>query len=170
MRPRVAPGRLILLRTGARQVPGWFSGHPPAEARAVSNLFRPQALLTNRKRRYSGVLSEDRSIHGEAAYSRWRYRSVAGMRATGRSAQPHDHPRRGRPAPGDGQSPHWTAVAAVLLAALIWSTSFAVTKVTLRALPPLTIGALRFALAAIVLGVIVHARRGAVLTVVRSSV
>ena len=113
---------------------------------------------------------KDRSIHGEAAYSRWRYRSVAGMRATGRSAQPHDHPRRGRPAPRDGQSPHWTAVAAVLLAALIWSTSFAVTKVTLRALPPLTIGALRFALAAIVLGVIVHARRGAVLPTVRQRV
>jgi len=56
-----------------------------------------------------------------------------------------DSPRRG------------LSVAAVLGAALIWSSSFAVTKVALAELPPLTLGALRFALAALILGVAVHA-------------
>lgn len=55
------------------------------------------------------------------------------------------------------------AVAAVLLAALIWSSSFAVTKVALNQIPPMTIGALRFVLAAIVLAVLVHCQRGLVL-------
>ncbi|MFJ7217022.1 DMT family transporter [Amycolatopsis sp. NPDC098790] len=45
------------------------------------------------------------------------------------------------------------SVAAVLAAALIWSSSFAVTKVALAEVPPLTLGALRFVLAALVLGV-----------------
>jgi drug/metabolite transporter (DMT)-like permease len=48
-------------------------------------------------------------------------------------------------------------VAAVLAAALIWSSSFAVTKVALAEVPPMTLGALRFLLAAAILGVVVHA-------------
>ncbi|MDQ7803188.1 DMT family transporter [Amycolatopsis sp. A133] len=49
------------------------------------------------------------------------------------------------------------AVAAVLGAALIWSSSFAVTKVVLAEVPPMTLGALRFVLAALILAVAVHA-------------
>lgn len=48
------------------------------------------------------------------------------------------------------------AVAAVLGAALIWSSSFAVTKVVLAEIPPMTLGALRFVLAAAILGAVVH--------------
>lgn len=59
--------------------------------------------------------------------------------------------------------PRWLAITAVLLAALIWSSSFAVTKVALGEVPPMTIGALRFAAAAVILGVIVRLRRGAAL-------
>ncbi|MEU8637423.1 EamA family transporter [Amycolatopsis sp. NPDC048633] len=51
------------------------------------------------------------------------------------------------------------AVAAVLAAALIWSSSFAVTKVALARIPPMTLGALRFVVAAAVLGVVVHTGR-----------
>lgn len=57
------------------------------------------------------------------------------------------------------QPPRWLAVAAVLTAAVIWSSSYAVTKVALADVPPLTIGALRFVGAAVLLGMIVHARR-----------
>lgn len=46
-------------------------------------------------------------------------------------------------------------VASVVGAALIWSTSYTATKVALAELPPLTIGALRFAIAAVVLGLVV---------------
>lgn len=46
------------------------------------------------------------------------------------------------------------SVAAVLAAALIWSSSFAVTKVALAEVPPMTLGALRFVVAAAVLGVV----------------
>lgn len=52
------------------------------------------------------------------------------------------------------------AVAAVTMAALIWSSSFAVTKLALAEIPPMTIGALRFAAAAVILGIIVHLRWG----------
>ncbi|WP_103354715.1 DMT family transporter [Amycolatopsis sp. CA-128772] len=48
------------------------------------------------------------------------------------------------------------AVPAVLGAALIWSSSFAVTKVVLSEVPPMTLGALRFLVAAAILGVAVH--------------
>lgn len=51
------------------------------------------------------------------------------------------------------------SVAAVLAAALIWSSSFAVTKVVLAEVPPMTVGALRFVLAAAILGLVVHTRR-----------
>jgi drug/metabolite transporter (DMT)-like permease len=51
------------------------------------------------------------------------------------------------------------SVAAVIAAALIWSSSFAVTKVALSEIPPMTIGALRFVLAAAILAVVVHTRR-----------
>ncbi|GAA2065405.1 DMT family transporter [Catenulispora yoronensis] len=51
-------------------------------------------------------------------------------------------------------------VSAVLGAALIWSTSFAVTKVTLARVPPMTIGAMRFGIAALILAALVHVRRG----------
>ncbi|MFT7871051.1 MULTISPECIES: DMT family transporter [Amycolatopsis] len=47
-------------------------------------------------------------------------------------------------------------VASVLGAALIWSSSFAVTKVALDRIPPMTLGALRFLPAAAILGVLVH--------------
>jgi drug/metabolite transporter (DMT)-like permease len=60
-----------------------------------------------------------------------------------------------RPAP-----PHWLAVGAVTCAAVIWSSSFAVTKLALAEIGPMTIGALRFAAAAVILGVVVHLRRG----------
>lgn len=60
--------------------------------------------------------------------------------------------------------PRWLAVAAVLTAAIIWSSSYAVTKVALAEVPPLTIGALRFAGAAVLLGMIVHAQHGRVAT------
>jgi drug/metabolite transporter (DMT)-like permease len=49
-----------------------------------------------------------------------------------------------------------SSVSAVLGAALIWSSSFAVTKVALAEIPPMTLGALRFVPAAAVLGVAVH--------------
>ncbi|MEU5263163.1 DMT family transporter [Amycolatopsis sp. NPDC021455] len=52
-----------------------------------------------------------------------------------------------------------SAVVAVLAAALIWSSSFAVTKVVLAEVPPMTLGAFRFVLAAVVLGVVVRAGR-----------
>jgi drug/metabolite transporter (DMT)-like permease len=51
------------------------------------------------------------------------------------------------------------SVAAILAAALIWSSSFAVTKVALAEIPPMTIGAMRFLLATVVLGVVVHTGR-----------
>ncbi|MGF1471663.1 MAG: EamA family transporter [Rubrobacteraceae bacterium] len=47
---------------------------------------------------------------------------------------------------------------AVAGAAMIWSTSFTFTKVALVELPPLTIGALRFLAAALVLGILVGLR------------
>ncbi|PJE96247.1 EamA family transporter [Streptomyces carminius] len=50
------------------------------------------------------------------------------------------------------------AVLAVVGAALIWSTSFAVTKVALDGVPALTIGAMRFTVAAVLLGVLVRCR------------
>ncbi|MEV4129013.1 DUF2000 family protein [Nocardia sp. NPDC049707] len=59
------------------------------------------------------------------------------------------------------------AVAAVLAAALIWSTSYAVTKMTLAEIPPLTIGAIRFSVAALILAAVVHARRNQPLPTVR---
>jgi drug/metabolite transporter (DMT)-like permease len=51
------------------------------------------------------------------------------------------------------------AIAAIVATALIWSSSFAITKVALAEIPPMTIGALRFVLAALVLGVLVHTKR-----------
>lgn len=48
----------------------------------------------------------------------------------------------------------WSA-ASVLGAVLIWSTSFVATKLALAEVPPLTLGALRFLVAACVLGVVV---------------
>ncbi|MFI0465606.1 DMT family transporter [Saccharopolyspora sp. 5N102] len=62
------------------------------------------------------------------------------------------------------------SVAAVLAAALIWSSSFAVTKVALAEIPPMTIGALRFVLAALVLGVLVHAKQDKRLPTVRQRI
>jgi drug/metabolite transporter (DMT)-like permease len=51
---------------------------------------------------------------------------------------------------------HLRHVGAVALAALIWSTSYAATKRLLNDVPPLTAGALRFCLAALLLALIVH--------------
>ncbi|MGC7102845.1 DMT family transporter [Amycolatopsis lurida] len=72
---------------------------------------------------------------------------------------PQVQPRRRSWVSVPADPPRWLAVAAVLTAAVIWSSSYAVTKVALADVPPLTIGALRFVSAALVLGVIVHARR-----------
>jgi drug/metabolite transporter (DMT)-like permease len=51
-------------------------------------------------------------------------------------------------------------MVSVTAAALLWSSSYAVTKQVLRETNPLTIGAVRFCLAAVVLGVLVRSRRG----------
>lgn len=55
--------------------------------------------------------------------------------------------------------PRWLAAGSILLAAVIWSSSYAVTKVTLTQIPPLTIGALRFVMAAGLLGAPVRGSR-----------
>ncbi|GHF31002.1 membrane protein [Streptomyces griseoluteus] len=47
-----------------------------------------------------------------------------------------------------------------MAAALIWSTSFAVTKVVLKNVPPMTIGAIRFSAAALVLAFLVRLQKG----------
>jgi drug/metabolite transporter (DMT)-like permease len=49
---------------------------------------------------------------------------------------------------------------AVIGAVLIWSTSFTATKIALTSLPPRTIGALRFVLAAFTLGIILGVQKG----------
>jgi drug/metabolite transporter (DMT)-like permease len=69
----------------------------------------------------------------------------------GRSAAPGPAARVRR-----GRAP---AVAAVLVAALLWSASFAVTKGALAEIPPMTIGAIRFGLAALILAGVVRMRR-----------
>lgn len=53
------------------------------------------------------------------------------------------------------------SVAAVAGAALLWSTSFAATKAALQSLPPLTLGAARFTVAALLLGILSHRQRSA---------
>jgi drug/metabolite transporter (DMT)-like permease len=52
---------------------------------------------------------------------------------------------------------------AVVGAVLIWSVSFVATKIAFRAFPPLTLGALRFIFAAVMLGVILWIQRGLVI-------
>lgn len=54
----------------------------------------------------------------------------------------------------------WLGGAAVAVAALVWSTSFAVTKLLLRHHGAMTVGAMRFVLGAMVLGVLVRGQRG----------
>lgn len=66
--------------------------------------------------------------------------------------------------------PRWLAISAILTAALIWSSSFAVTKIVLVDVPPMTVGALRFTSAALLLGMIVHARRGRVAPTTRQKI
>lgn len=51
-----------------------------------------------------------------------------------------------------------TAVSSVVVAAAILSSSYTLTKVALRDVPPLTIGFIRFALAAVLLAAWVHVR------------
>ncbi|MHB9755033.1 DMT family transporter [Streptomyces sp. BYX5S] len=51
------------------------------------------------------------------------------------------------------------AVCAVMVAALLWSSSYAVTKQILADVGPLTIGAVRFTLAALLLGLLVRVQR-----------
>jgi len=60
---------------------------------------------------------------------------------------------------------HWSKIHqgsvyffAVVLAVLIWSTSFVATKVAYTTFPPLTLGALRFVLAASILGVVLFVK------------
>ncbi|MBQ0829542.1 DMT family transporter [Streptomyces tagetis] len=62
--------------------------------------------------------------------------------------------------PPSDTSPPWTALLAIVAAALIWSTSFAVTKVVLDNVPPMTIGAIRFAAAALILALLVRMQKG----------
>lgn len=49
---------------------------------------------------------------------------------------------------------------AVIGAVLIWSASFVATKVAFRTFPPLTLGALRFIFAAVLLGSVLYLRQG----------
>ncbi|MEV5885230.1 DMT family transporter [Streptomyces sp. NPDC052020] len=58
-----------------------------------------------------------------------------------------------------GQGPAVRAVGAVMAAALFWSSSYAVTKRVLEDVGPLGIGAIRFTLAALLLGVMVRLSR-----------
>jgi drug/metabolite transporter (DMT)-like permease len=51
------------------------------------------------------------------------------------------------------------AICAVVAAALFWSSSYAVTKEVLSEVGPLTIGAIRFTLAAVLLGIMLRMRR-----------
>lgn len=51
------------------------------------------------------------------------------------------------------------AICAVVAAALFWSSSYAVTKEVLAEVGPLTIGAIRFTLAAVLLGIMLRLRR-----------
>lgn len=57
------------------------------------------------------------------------------------------------------RKPDWWALSAVTSAALLWSSSYAVTKEVLREVGPLTIGAVRFTLAAALLAVLVRTVR-----------
>ncbi|MFI7385088.1 DMT family transporter [Streptomyces sp. NPDC049813] len=52
------------------------------------------------------------------------------------------------------------AICAVVAAALFWSSSYAVTKEVLADVGPLSIGAIRFTLAAVLLGIMLRMRRG----------
>ncbi|MFX0578945.1 DMT family transporter [Nocardia nepalensis] len=54
------------------------------------------------------------------------------------------------------------AICSIVAAALFWSSSYAVTKQVLADVGPLTIGALRFTLAAVLLGIMVRRRRNPV--------
>ncbi|MFD8542530.1 DMT family transporter [Streptomyces sp. NPDC059649] len=58
-----------------------------------------------------------------------------------------------------GRGPTVWAVGAVMAAALFWSSSYAVTKQVLEDVGPLSIGAIRFTLAALLLGVMVRLGR-----------
>ncbi|MEU6816838.1 DMT family transporter [Streptomyces sp. NPDC046860] len=62
--------------------------------------------------------------------------------------------------PGERSGPPWAALLAIVAAALIWSTSFAVTKVVLDNVPPMTIGAIRFSAAALVLAILARLQKG----------
>ncbi len=54
------------------------------------------------------------------------------------------------------------AICSVVAAALIWNSSYAVTKEVLAEVGPLTIGAIRFTIAAVSLGIMVRTRRNPV--------
>src|SRR4051812_18682514 len=62
---------------------------------------------------------------------------------------------------------HGLAIAAVSAAALIWSPSSAVTKGTLPRIPPMTVGAIRFTVAAAILAIAVRSRTDTRLPTVR---
>jgi drug/metabolite transporter (DMT)-like permease len=68
------------------------------------------------------------------------------------------HRGRGRDGVSGQKVDPW-AVGAVVAAALIWSSSYAVTKVVLEEVGPLSIGAVRFTLSALLLGVMVRVTR-----------
>lgn len=57
------------------------------------------------------------------------------------------------------RGPSVSAVSAVVAAALFWSSSYAVTKQVLKDVGPLDIGAIRFTLAALLLGVLIRLNR-----------
>jgi drug/metabolite transporter (DMT)-like permease len=61
--------------------------------------------------------------------------------------------------PQSRSGPPLAALLAIVAAALIWSTSFAVTKVVLNNVPPMTIGAIRFSAAALILALLVRLQK-----------
>jgi drug/metabolite transporter (DMT)-like permease len=52
------------------------------------------------------------------------------------------------------------ALVSVTLLMMVWGSTFIVTKTTVREIPPLTLGFLRFVIAAVFLGIVVALRRG----------
>ncbi|HBF39484.1 MAG TPA: EamA family transporter [Firmicutes bacterium] len=55
---------------------------------------------------------------------------------------------------------NYSHLAAVIGAVLLWSISFVATKIAFTAFPPLTLGALRFILAALLLGIVLLLKQG----------
>lgn len=117
-------------------------------------------------------MGDERNVIGRyTALARRRARQEEGADADGAGAggkrtvrERIPRARRRPPEPGQGRRGGgarwaWAGAAAVGAAALAWSTSFSVTKLALERTPPLTVGALRFCLAAVLLAVAVRLQR-----------